>query len=72
MKKRFYLGSMQRGKTLEIIAREDIDCLPPDIHQYIGSVFSTKKELREEAPKFLEQVNKLNTTNFGKIIIRFN
>uniref|UniRef100_A0A6M3J0G7 Uncharacterized protein n=1 Tax=viral metagenome TaxID=1070528 RepID=A0A6M3J0G7_9ZZZZ len=72
MKQQFFIGLNVGKKEMVINATTNIDCLPPDINCYIGSVTSTISEIKRNAPLFLKEFNQLNTTNIERVKFNFN
>ena len=55
--------------TLVLIVRENLDCMPTDIHEYIGYRIVTKKHLKDNKAGLLKMFNENMRTNFRTLII---
>jgi hypothetical protein len=64
-----YWSNGHSTSTLILQARKNVDSLSPDLWYYIGERIITKKQLKINAIKILEQININNHTSFNKIII---
>lgn len=75
----YYIGFIDNNKlpfnyelsnTVTVQAVRNKDCLSPYIWKYFGERITTKKELKKNRAKLLQEINNSYGTNFERIVIK--